>query len=249
MHSNMLDCYFKSIKKIPLLTKQEEISLAKRIEKGDKAAKKIMIESNLRLAISIAKKYARYGSNIEDLIQECNIGLIKAVEKFDWRKGFKFSTYGTWWIKQAATRHLTNNNSLLKIPSHTIALSRKILQVMQDYKEEFDVDPTPEEISDLLNVKVKHVKQAVDAIKAKHSLSIDKPVNNEEGNTRTLGELIPDNSKSFEEILDQEIIKAQIINSFKTLTKREELVLRLRFGLSDLLPEDEQKMIMSKGEK
>ena len=127
--SNVLEKYFKSIKKIPLLTKQEEINLAKRIEKGDIKAKQIMIQSNLRLAISIAKKYVKHCNNFEDLIQECNIGLIKAVEKFDWRKGYKFSTYGSWWIKQAATRHLTDNNSILKVPSHTIALSRKILQL------------------------------------------------------------------------------------------------------------------------
>ena len=119
MYESNLDSYFKSAARHKLLTREQEVELAKRIEAGDNNARKIMIESNLRLAISIAKKYAKYGSSFEDLIQESNIGLIKAVEKFDWRKGFKFSTYACWWIKQAVTRHLTSNNSILKIPSHT----------------------------------------------------------------------------------------------------------------------------------
>ena len=125
--SSTLEMYFRSIKRnTKLLTREQEVELAKRIEAGDPRARRIMIESNLRLAISIAKKYAKYGGSLEDLIQESNIGLIKAVEKFDWRKGFKFSTYACWWIKQSVTRSLTSNSTLLKVPSHTLANARKI---------------------------------------------------------------------------------------------------------------------------
>lgn len=234
--------YFKSIRKIPLLTKQQEIELAKRIEKGDNLAKKKMIESNLRLAISVAKKYSKYGGSLEDLIQESNLGLIKAVEKFDWRKGYKFSTYASWWIKQAATRHLTANGSLLKIPSHTIANASKIWKLMKDYQEEFNCDPSISEISTILSIPEKHVEQAIASIKAKNLKSIDQPVGDENG--RTLGEIIPDQGPSIETLLDQESIRNQIINSFKSLTKREELILRLRFGITEI----DESYITEKGE-
>ena len=235
--SNVLENYFKSIKKIPLLTKQEEINLAKRIEKGDTKAKQLMIQSNLRLAISIAKKYIKHCNNFEDLIQECNIGLIKAVEKFDWRKGYKFSTYGSWWIKQAATRHLTSNNSILKVPSHTIALSRKILQLTHHYKEEFNEDITPEELAIVLNVNIKHIHQSLSAIKARHSLSIDKPIGDDDS-SRKLSDVLPDTAKNPEEILFSNFYKEEIIKAFKCLTKREELILRMRFGIHETTKND-----------
>ena len=236
MNKSSLDMYFKSIKKFPLLTKQQEVELAKKIEKGDIEAKKIMIQSNLRLAISIAKKYARYGHDIEDLIQESNLGLIKAIEKFDWRKGFKFSTYASWWIKQSATRSLTVNNSILKIPSHTIANTRKVWQMIKEYQEEFNTDPSVEELSDLLSLPIQHVKQALEAIEAKHVLSIDRPFS--DSNEKTLSDIIPDNSMSMEDVLDNEYIRKEIISAFKTLTKREEMILRLRFGISEVLDDD-----------
>jgi len=236
LYSNTLDKYFKSISNKPLLTRAEEVELAKRIEKGDKEARRIMIESNLRLAISIAKKYAKYGSNLEDLIQESNLGLIKAIEKFDWRKGFKFSTYACWWIKQSATRHLTTNNSLLKIPTHTIANARKVYQVFKDYQEEFGEDPSNEEIADILGIKIKHVKQAIDTIKLRYIASIDSPLGDD--NKRTLGEIIPDPAESIENILDRATIRKNIISAFKTLNLREEMVLRLRFGIADISEDD-----------
>ena len=236
MYESRLDSYFKSAARHPLLTREEEVALAKRIEAGDKIAKDIMIESNLRLAISIAKKYAKYGNSFEDLIQESNIGLIKAVEKFDWRRGFKFSTYACWWIKQAVTRHLTSNNSILKIPSHTIANSRKVWHVMQEYQEEFGVDPTIEEIAEIMGIDEKHVKQAMSAVKAKYVQSIDKPVG-DEGN-RTLADIIPDTAISVEQALDNQIVRGVIIEALSSLTKREEMVLRLRFGIADILEDD-----------
>lgn len=229
--------YFKSIRKIPLLTKQQEIELAKRIEKGDQKAKNKMIESNLRLAISVAKKYAKFGNiSLEDLIQESNIGLMKAVERFDWRKGYKFSTYASWWIKQSATRHLTDTNSLLKIPSHTIAISGKISKLIQEYQEEFNSEPTVLELANILNIPEKHVEQALDALKSKNLKSIDQNVSDD--SNRTLGDIIPDESESIEDLLDKEVIRNEIIAAFKTLTKREELVLRMRFGISEITEED-----------
>lgn len=237
MYDSNLDSYFKSAARHPLLTREQEVELAKKIEAGDKRAKDLMIESNLRLAISIAKKYAKYGNSFEDLIQESNIGLIKAVEKFDWRKGFKFSTYACWWIKQSVTRHLTANNSILKIPSHTIANSRKVWHVIQDYQEQFGIDPTIEEISDIMGIDEKHVKQAMSAVKAKYVQSIDKPIG-DEGN-RTLADIIPDTAMSVEQALDNQIVRGVIVSALSSLSKREEMVLRLRFGITDVLQDDE----------
>ena len=236
MYESNLDSYFKSAARHKLLTREQEVELAKRIEAGDNNARKIMIESNLRLAISIAKKYAKYGSSFEDLIQESNIGLIKAVEKFDWRKGFKFSTYACWWIKQAVTRHLTSNNSILKIPSHTIANSRKVWNIIQEYQEEFNMEPTIEEIASIMGVNEKHVKQALSAVKARYVQSIDKPIG-DEGN-RTLADILPDPGMSMDDALDNKILKKVIVKALSSLTKREEMVLRLRFGIADIVDDD-----------
>lgn len=236
--SNVLEAYFKSIKEnTSLLTKEQEIELAKRIEKGDRRARDKMIESNLRLAISIAKKYAQYGGSLEDLIQESNIGLITAVDKFDWRKGNKFSTYASWWIRQAVTRSLTADSTILKVPSHTLANSRKIWQLKQEYLEEFNREPTIDEIATALGLSEKHVMNALASIKTKHVSSIDMQVG-DEGN-KTLADVIPDaGSQSIEQILDNQKIRECILRALSSLSKREELVLRMRFGLTDLTDDD-----------
>lgn len=237
MKSN-LDVYFSDVGAHPLLTRAEEVSLAKRIEMGDQEARSTMIKSNLRLAVSIARKYSQYGSaSLEDLIQESNIGLIKAVEKFDWRKGFKFSTYACWWIKQSVIRHLTNSSTILKIPSHTLSNARKIYQVTKDFNEEFGVDPTVEEISDMLGITISHVKQALDSIRAKNVGAIDAPIG-KEGN-RTYADIIPDNnSTDIDQLIDNKKIRKMIIKSLSSLNKREELVLRLRFGIDEIDDDD-----------
>lgn len=239
MYNSNLDSYFKSAAKIDLLTRSEEVELAKKIEAGDMRAREKMISANLRLAISIANKYAKYGNvSYEDLIQESNIGLIKAVEKFDWRRGFKFSTYACWWIKQAVTRYLTANNSILKIPSHTVANSRKVWNVMKEYEEEFGQEATIEELSDIMGISVDQVKQAQTAGKARYVTSIDKPIGDESG-SRTLADIIPDNARTVEEVFDGKIIKGVIVEALSSLSKREEMVLRLRFGITDVAEEDQ----------
>lgn len=236
-----LDAYFRTIKDIPLLTKEEEINLAQRIEKGDSRAKDKMVESNLRLAISIAKKYSKFGSDLEDLIQEANIGLIKAVDKYDWRKGFKFSTYACWWIKQSVTRSLTTESSILNIPSHTLANARKIWQLQQEYQEEFGCEPSIEEMSEILGIKPAHIDEAIRANRSKIASSLDLKIgnSNSDGDSRRLGDIIPDYSTdNIEQELDNQLIKQKIIEALGSLSKREELVLRLRFGLDDINDDD-----------
>jgi len=235
--NSSLSAYFAHSGKFDLLTREQEVELAKRIENGDNLARDMMIESNLRLAISIAKRYAKYGSNLEDLIQESNIGLIKAVEKFDWRKGFKFSTYASWWIKQSVTRSLTKASTQLKVPSHTLSNARKVWSVQKEYRENFGCEPSIAEIAEILNISTKHVKEAIKSSKSKYTISIDTPVNDEYG--RTLGETIEDEQAvSVDNLLDNQKIRAAIISSLSSLTKREELVLRMRFGIEEVKEDD-----------
>ena len=150
--SDIIQKYFKDVGKHKLLTKAEEVALAKRIEAGDQHARDLMVQSNLRLAISIAKKYHKSGCDMEDLIQESNIGLMKAIDKFDWRKGYKFSTYACWWIRQAVTRHISMHKSTVRVPSHAIAISKNIKKMIEEYEEEFGTDIPEEDAEKLQSV-------------------------------------------------------------------------------------------------
>jgi RNA polymerase primary sigma factor len=232
--SDILTNYFKEVSKYPLLTKAEEVSLAKRIEAGDSWARDKMIQSNLRLAISIAKKYHKSGCNMEDLIQESNIGLMRAVEKFDWRRGFKFSTYACWWIRQAVTRHVSMQKNTVRIPSHANSLSWKIKVMVDEYVEEFGTQPDDEEISAALGVSVKLIEAAKQSLKLRNIISIDTPIGGDES-SRTIKDIIPDDAQSVEDKLDNENLRELIRQSLQSLSKREEQVLRLRFGIDEVI--------------
>jgi RNA polymerase primary sigma factor len=237
--SNNLNHYFKQVGRHKLLTKAEEIQLAKRIEKGDVLARQKMVESNLRLAISIAKKYYKSGCSMEDLIQESNIGLMKAVEKFDWRKGYKFSTYACWWIRQAVTRHISTHKSTVRIPSHANSIGRNIKAMVDEYTEEFGHEPTTEEICEALNITQKMAKASLDSLKLHRLVSLDAKLSYGDGdsNKTVLDTIVDDHHIKIEEALDHETIRDAILSAFKSLSKREEQVIRMRFGIDDCLDE------------
>jgi RNA polymerase primary sigma factor len=232
--SDILTRYFKEVSKYPLLTKAEEVMLAQRIEQGDELARERMISSNLRLAISIAKKYHKSGCSMEDLIQESNIGLMRAIEKFDWRKGFKFSTYACWWIRQAVTRHVSMQKNTVRIPSHANSLSWKIKVMVDEYVEEFGTRPDNDEISTALGVSVNLIEAAKQSLKLRNIISIDTPIGGDDS-SRTIKDIIPDDSESIEDRMDNENLRDLIKASLKSLSKREEQVLRLRFGIDDIV--------------
>tara|TARA_R100000664_G_C2754846_1_gene142499 strand:+ start:1431 stop:2159 length:729 start_codon:yes stop_codon:yes gene_type:complete len=229
--SSILESYFKDVGKHKLLTREQEVELSQRIEKGDNLARDIMIQSNLRLAVSIAKKYSKRGCDLEDLIQESNIGLMKAVERFDWRKGFKFSTYASWWIRQAVSRHISIHKNTVRIPSHTSGLMWKITNLNKEYEEEFGQLPTEEELADLLGVSKKMIETCIASFALSRVCSIDSsPGSDEDG--RKFSEILQDtNAVDVESEIDREKVIKTIESCFTSLTEREEKILRLRFGI------------------
>jgi RNA polymerase primary sigma factor len=231
--NDSLDQYFKQIATGKLLTHQQEIELSQRIEAGDSNARRIMIESNLRLAISIAKKYQRSGCNLEDLIQESNVGLIKAVDRFDWRRGFKFSTYASWWIKQAVRRHVTDSMSDVRMPSHAVSLAYKISNFIRDYEEEFNNKPSNAEIAEMLGVTEDAVTESLYNTGLTSTISLDTPVSDD--SDRTLMEtIVDDRGTHIDELLDRARVFDIVKRCMHLLSPREEQVLRLRFGITDL---------------
>ena len=222
--------YLKEIGKVPLLSSEEEIDLANRIEQGDQRAKKKLAEANLRLVVSIAKRYVGRGMLFLDLIQEGNLGLIKAVEKFDYRKGFKFSTYATWWIRQAITRAIADQARTIRIPVHMVETINKLIRVQRQLLQELGRDPFPEEISKVMDLPVDKVRE-IQKI-AQEPVSLETPIGEEEDSH--LGDFIPDDDAlAPAEAAAFTMLKEQLINVLDTLTPREEKVLRLRFGLDD----------------
>jgi RNA polymerase primary sigma factor len=218
-----------------LLTREQEVQLAKQIEKGNMQARDKMVNANLRLAFSIARKYHRPGHSLDDLIQESNIGLMKAVDKFDWRRGFKFSTYATWWIRQSVGRYVNNTKSMIRVPAHAIGIVNKVEAVMKEFEKEFDVEPTNEDIADVMGESVEMVKSARDTLKFRYMSSIDTPIGEDGG--RTLADVIPDMSDSLDTLLDKDKLKIIIQRGLAKLSKREEMILRLRFGLHEDIQE------------
>ncbi len=222
--------YLKEIGRIPLLTYEEEVELAKRIEAGDQRAKDQLAEANLRLVVSIAKRYVGRGMQFLDLIQEGNMGLIKAVDKFEHKKGFKFSTYATWWIRQAITRAIADQARTIRIPVHMVETINKLVRAQRQLVQELGRDPLPEEVAELMNMDVEKVRE-VQKI-AQEPVSLETPIGEEEDSH--LGDFIPD-----EEILSPSdaatntMLREQLISVLDTLTDRERKVLALRFGLDD----------------
>lgn len=234
--------FFKSVGKTNLLTREEEVELSKRIEKGDRAARDRMIRANIRLAISIAKKYGDKGCDLEDLIQESSLGLIKAVDRFDWRKGFKFSTYACWWIKQAVRQHLASHSGTIRLPTYAKGTLWKMRQVAEEYEEEFGVKPTQQEVADLLGTSVATLTAL--AKSAATTASLDgSAFQGDPDSDRGMHEvLIDENAPNPEEIIDREKLVDAVRRTLSELSPREETVLRLRFGITeqDIEPRIEQ---------
>ena len=222
--------YLKEIGKVSLLTADEEIELAKRMEQGDEAAKKRLAEANLRLVVSIAKRYVGRGMLFLDLIQEGNLGLIKAVEKFDYRKGYKFSTYATWWIRQAITRAIADQARTIRIPVHMVETINKLIRVSRQLLQELGREPTPEEIAEEMDMSVDRVREILKI--SQEPVSLETPIGEEEDSH--LGDFIQDDNVPVPaDAAAFTLLKEQLIEVLGTLTEREQKVLRLRFGLDD----------------
>jgi RNA polymerase primary sigma factor len=222
--------YLKEIGKVSLLSGDEEIELAKRMELGDEEAKKRLCEANLRLVVSIAKRYVGRGMLFLDLIQEGNLGLIKAVDKFDWRKGYKFSTYATWWIRQAITRSIADQARTIRIPVHMVETINKLIRISRQLLQEYGREPTPEEIAEEMDITVEKVREILKI--AQEPVSLETPIGEEEDSH--LGDFIPDDDvPAPAEAAAFSMLKEQLIEVLDTLTEREQKVLKLRFGLED----------------
>lgn len=222
--------YLKEIGKVQLLTADEEVVLAKKMEEGDCAAKKRLAEANLRLVVSIAKRYVGRGMLFLDLIQEGNLGLIKAVEKFDYKKGFKFSTYATWWIRQAITRAIADQARTIRIPVHMVETINKLIRVSRQLLQELGREPQPEEVAKEMGMTLEKVREIIKI--SQEPVSLETPIGEEEDSH--LGDFIPDDdAPAPAEAAAFTLLKEQLIEVLDTLTPREEKVLKLRFGLDD----------------
>ena len=222
--------YLKEIGKVPLLTAEEEIELAKKMEQGDQEAKKRLAEANLRLVVSIAKRYVGRGMLFLDLIQEGNLGLIKAVEKFDYRKGYKFSTYATWWIRQAITRAIADQARTIRIPVHMVETINKLIRVSRQLLQELGREPTPEEIAEEMDMPVERVREILKI--SQEPVSLETPIGEEEDSH--LGDFIQDDNVPVPaDAATFTLLKEQLDEVLSTLTEREQKVLILRFGLED----------------
>ena len=222
--------YLKEIGNVPLLTTEQEVELAKRVEAGDEEAKKQLTEANLRLVVSIAKKYVGRGMPFLDLIQEGNMGLMKAVDKFDYTKGYKFSTYATWWIRQAITRGISDTGRTIRVPVHMVETINKTLRMTRTLLQELGREPTPEEVAERLNVSVSRVREVLKI--SRDPVSLDTPIGEEDDSH--LGDFIEDDSAlSPADSAAFSMLRAELSTALESLTERERQVVKLRFGLED----------------
>ena len=236
--------YLKEIGKVPLLSAEREIELAQRMEEGDEEAKKELAEANLRLVVSIAKRYVGRGMLFLDLIQEGNLGLIKAVEKFDYHKGYKFSTYATWWIRQAITRAIADQARTIRIPVHMVETINKLIRVSRQLLQELGREPLPEEIAKEMDMPVERVREILKI--SQEPVSLETPIGEEEDSH--LGDFIQDDNVPVPaEAAAQTLLKEQLDEVLDTLTEREQKVLRLRFGMNDGRARDALAKVIDEG--
>lgn len=224
-----INMYLKDIGKVELLSKKEEVELAKRIEMGDEKAKKKLIEANLRLVVSISKKYAGRGMNFLDLVQEGNIGLMKAVEKFDYRKGYKFSTYATWWIRQAVTRAISDQSRTIRIPVHMNEVISKVVKIKKELEQKLDREPSEQEIAEELQIPLEKVKKIYNV--CQEPVSLETPIG--ENEDTYLENFIADDTYVPEDKVAISMLGDILTNLLGTLSPREERIVRLRYGLLD----------------
>jgi RNA polymerase primary sigma factor len=230
--SDPVRMYLREIGKIPLLVAKDEIDLAKRIEKGSLAAKKKLTESNLRLVVSIAKKYVGRGLSLLDLIQEGNQGLIRAVEKYDWRRGYKFSTYATWWIRQAITRAIADQARTIRIPVHMVETINRLIRISRKMMQDLGREPAPEEIAEKIGLSVSKVREILKI--SQDTTSLETPVGDDDDSI--LGDFIADSAPSPYDTASRQLLKDNIEEVLTTLSEREANVLRFRFGLGGERP-------------
>jgi len=231
---NSTSSIFDTIGRTKLLTAEEEVELSKRIEKGDNSARDRMIQANLRLALSVVKKYSKRGVDLEDLFQESVIGLTHAVDRFDWSKGFKFSTYAYWWIQQAVRQYLASNIGPINLPSNTFSKLYKISQFEKEYQKEFSQRPTDAEVADMFGTTTSTLRALRQS--AATTVSLDQPAHRSYGDDsagRMLSEVIPSEDISVEERIDNERLKSKINEILSTLTDREKTIIKMRFGIED----------------
>jgi RNA polymerase primary sigma factor len=232
IYDDSIQMYLREIGRVPLLSSEEEVDLAKRVEKGDQAAKNKLMQANLRLVVSIAKKYMGRNLGLLDLIQEGNLGLLRAVEKFDWTKGYKFSTYATWWIRQAITRALADQSRTIRIPVHMVETLNKYAQAERSLVQDLGREPLPEEIAAEMGIeveKVYHLKKI-----SQETVSIDSPVGEDDGEDSSLGDFIVDEETTKpNEMAGRQLLKEYVGTILDDLDPREQKILRLRFGLED----------------
>ena len=243
----ILDTYFDKVGDCSLLTREEEVELAQAIERGDERARKKMIESNLRLAISIAKNFRDKGCSFEDLIQESNLGLIRAVDRFDWRKGFKFSTYAVWWIRQAVQAHVAGQSGAIKMPSSARAIMYKAQKFKEEYSSEFGCEPSPEEVATAVGIPANTLRSIYKS--GAHAVSLDRSLSRDDSGGRTFAEVVGgvDDRDPGDE-LDKITIRNMLVEALKKLTPREENIIRLRFGLAES-PTDHINFPITKSKK